>query len=41
MQRYGNLFYLLQTEPYYLAQLTRIVVLSEIDCKSSKDLFSK
>ena len=30
-QKYGNLFFLLQTEANYLAQLTRIVSLAEID----------
>lgn len=30
-QIYGQLFYLLQTEPYYVAQLTRSVSLNEID----------
>ncbi|KAK3726915.1 hypothetical protein QZH41_016700, partial [Actinostola sp. cb2023] len=39
-QRYGNLFYLLQTEPYYLAQLTRIVSLSEIDSLLQPVMFS-
>ncbi|XP_031568487.1 GTPase-activating protein-like [Actinia tenebrosa] len=39
-QRYGNLFYLLQTEPHYLAQLTRIVVLSEIDSLLQPVMFS-
>ena len=31
IQKYGNLFFLLQTEANYLAQLTRIVSLAEID----------
>ncbi|XP_028515761.1 GTPase-activating protein [Exaiptasia diaphana] len=39
-QRYGNLFYLLQTEPYYLAQLTRIVSLNEIDSLLQPVMFS-
>ena len=33
LQKYGHLFFLLQTEPYYMAQLTRIVSMSEIDSK--------
>ncbi|KAI8093253.1 Rho GTPase activation protein [Halteromyces radiatus] len=31
MQQYGNLFYLLQSEPRYVATLCRLVTLSEID----------
>jgi len=30
-QLYGNLFYMLQSEPKYIASLTRLVTLSEID----------
>ncbi|XP_048588250.1 GTPase-activating protein isoform X2 [Nematostella vectensis] len=39
-QRFGNLFYLLQTEPSYLAQLSRIVSLSEIDSLLQPVMFS-
>ncbi|KAI9483566.1 MAG: Rho GTPase activation protein [Benjaminiella poitrasii] len=31
LQLYGNLFFLLQSEPYYIASLCRLVNLSEID----------
>jgi Ras GTPase-activating-like protein IQGAP2/3 len=31
MQQYGNLFFLLQSEPRYIASLCRLVNLSEID----------
>lgn len=31
MQQYGNLFYLLQSEPRHIASLCRLVRLSEID----------
>ncbi|PVU99348.1 hypothetical protein BB560_005515 [Smittium megazygosporum] len=31
LQKYGNLFYLLQSEPVHIASLTRLVSLSEID----------
>ncbi|KAI8059643.1 Rho GTPase activation protein [Gongronella butleri] len=31
MQQYGNLFYLLQSEPRYMATLCRLVTLAEID----------
>lgn len=31
MQQYGNLFFLLQNEPHYMASLCRLVNLSEID----------
>lgn len=39
-QKYGNLFFLLQTEASYLAQLTRIVSLDEIDDLLQPVLFS-
>ncbi|XP_068685285.1 uncharacterized protein [Montipora foliosa] len=39
-ERYGNLFFLLQTEASYLAQLTRIVSLREIDDLLQPVLFS-
>ena len=38
LQIYGQLFYLLQTEPYYVAQLTRSVSLNEIDGKNVIDI---
>ncbi|CAB4011072.1 Rho GTPase activation [Paramuricea clavata] len=39
-QIYGQLFYLLQTEPYYVAQLTRSVSLNEIDDLLETVMFS-
>ncbi|KAL9964585.1 hypothetical protein ACROYT_G028242 [Oculina patagonica] len=39
-EKYGNLFFLLQTEASYLAQLTRIVSLAEIDDLLQPALFS-
>lgn len=39
-EKYGNLFFLLQTEANYLAQLTRIVSLAEIDDLLQPVLFS-
>ncbi|XP_073256680.1 uncharacterized protein [Porites lutea] len=39
-EKYGNLFFLLQTEASYLAQLTRIVSLKEIDDLLQPVLFS-
>lgn len=39
-EKYGNLFFLLQTEASYLAQLTRIVSLGEIDDLLQPVLFS-
>ncbi len=31
LQQYGNLFFLLQSEPHYIASLCRLVKISEID----------
>lgn len=35
---YGNLFFLLQNEPKYIAQLARLLSISEIDGKRSLKL---